>query len=82
MTSSRRTRAPKEAVDAEAVVAAPQPAGAAERSEVAEAAAVAPQGGVGVGVHPVVVVAVAGVAEEGLEEAELSGESLRFSGNG
>ena len=77
MTSSRRTRAPNEGVDAEAVVAAPQPEGAAERWEVA--AEVVPQDAV---VAPPVVVAAAGVAEEGPEEVELSGEFLRFTGNG
>ena len=65
MTSSRRTRAPNEAVDAEAVVAAPQPAAVVERPEVV------PQGVVGA--PPVVVAAVVGVAEEGAEEVELSG---------
>ena len=77
MTSSRRTRAPNE-VAAEAVEAAPQPAAVVERPEVV-AAEVVPQGVVVA--PPVVVAAVAGVAEEGAEEAELSGES-RFSGNG
>ena len=71
MTSSRRTRAPNE-VDAGGVVAAPQPVEVAERPEVA-AAEVVPQGAVVA--PPVVVAAVVGVAEEGAEEAELSGES-------
>ena len=67
MTSSRRTRAPNEAVDAEVVAAAPQPAGAAERLEVAAAAEVVPQGAVVA--LPVVVAEAVGVAEEGAEEA-------------
>ena len=72
MTSSRRTRAPNE-VDVGAVVAALQPAAVVERPEVVAAAEVVPQGVVVA--PPVVVAAVVGVAEEGVEEAELSGES-------